>query len=311
MFGRRHPASVAALAALLALAGCGLGPGRAPGGVRLDVTSEFGARELLSSRSPHVRGQETVMRLLESNSRSVSTRYGGGFVEAIDGLSGGREAGDPVDWFYYVNGVQASKGAAETDVHPGDRVWWDRHDWSQSESSPAVVGSFPEPFTSGIEGKRLPVRVECTQPSSPACHTVARKLSAIGVLVALALPSGAAAPETLRVLVGTFASLAGERSAQLLRDGPRASGVYGRVAPGGHTLTLLDPRGRSIRTLAAGAGLVAATRNGEDAPVWLVTGTDSSGVQLAASNLTEASLRDRFALALASTGEALPLPGER
>lgn len=311
MFERRHPASVAALAALVALAGCGLGPGRAPGGVRLDVTSEFGARALLSSRSPHVRGQETVMRLLEGNSRSVSTRYGGGFVEAIDGLSGGREDGDPVDWFYYVDGVQASKGAAETDVHPGDRVWWDRHDWSQSESSPAVVGSFPEPFTSGIEGKRLPVRVECTQPSSAPCRMVAKKLSALGVPVALAAPSGAPAPETLRVLVGTFASLVGERSAQSLEGEPRSSGVYGRFASNGSTLSLLDARGRTVRTLGTGAGLVAATRSGEDAPVWLVTGTDSSGVQLAASSLTESSLRDRFALALVSAAEAIPLPDER
>jgi hypothetical protein len=311
MFLRRHLALVAALAALIALAGCGLGPGRAPSGVRLSVTSEFGAHSLLSASAPRVRGQETVMRLLEGNSRSVSTRYGGGFVESIDGVSGGHEDGDPVDWFYYVNGVQASQGAAETDVHPGDRIWWDRHDWSQAESEPAVVGSFPEPFTSGIEGKRWPVRVECTQPASASCHTVARKLTALGVPVALAAPSGAAAPETLRVLVGPFASLSDDSSAQLLEGGPRSSGVYGRFAPGGDTLSLLDPRGRTVRTLGAGAGLIAATRHGEDAPMWLITGTDSSGVQLAASNLTEGSLRDRFALALTPTGEALSLPDER
>jgi hypothetical protein len=91
----------------------------------------------------------------------VSSRYAGGFVESVNGLAGGSEHGAPVDWFYFVNGVQAPKGAAATTVHPGDHVWWDLHDWSQTEQVPAVVGSFPEPFLNGLEGKRLPVRIEC------------------------------------------------------------------------------------------------------------------------------------------------------
>ena len=37
---------------------------------------------------------------------------------------------------------------------------------------PAVVGSFPEPFLNGIGGKRLPVRVECTDVAGSACRTV-------------------------------------------------------------------------------------------------------------------------------------------
>ncbi len=41
----------------------------------------------------------------------VATRYGGGFVQSIDGLAGGQEGGRPVDWFYYVNGVEARTGS--------------------------------------------------------------------------------------------------------------------------------------------------------------------------------------------------------
>ena len=166
------PLVVAALAlAAIALAGCGLGAGRAPTGVQLLVSSNFGASVLHASSAPQVRGQETVMSLLRRNN-AVSTRYSGGFVESIDGLAGGSEGGHPVDWFYYVNGVQAPQGAASTNVHPGDHIWWDRHDWSQTEQVPAVVGSFPEPFLNGVEGKRLPVRIECAQVQSAACRTV-------------------------------------------------------------------------------------------------------------------------------------------
>ena len=143
------------------LAGCGLGAGKAPGGVQLTVTRDFGAHVLGRAGAPQVKGAETVMSLLVRNEK-VTTKYGGGFVEDINGLSGGQEAGgDPLDWFYYVNGIEAPKGAAATNVHPGDHVWWDLHDWSQTDDVPAVVGSFPEPFLNGVEGKRLPVRVEC------------------------------------------------------------------------------------------------------------------------------------------------------
>ena len=130
------------------------------------------------------------MSLLERN-YTVVTSDGGGFVESVDGVSGGQEAGQPVDWFYFVNGVEATKGADATNVRSGDRIWWDRHDWSQTETVPAVVGSFPEPFLNGIEGKRLPVRVECASVAGYACRTVAARLRALDVPPAIA-PIGSA-----------------------------------------------------------------------------------------------------------------------
>ena len=185
-----------------ACAGCGLGAGKAPGGVQLTVTRDFGARVLGRAGAPQVQGAETVMSLLLRNDK-VTTKYGGGFVQSIDGLSGGQEAGgDPLDWFYYVNGVEAPKGAAATNVHPGDHVWWDLHDWSQTDDVPAVVGSFPEPFLNGVEGKRLPVRVECAQAQSEPCRTVIARLRALGVPAAVAAIGSGAEPDALQVVVG-------------------------------------------------------------------------------------------------------------
>lgn len=306
MLSWRTPASVVALAALWALAGCGLGPGTAPKGAKLTVTRDFGAKLVLDRGAPRVVGQETIMRLLQRNAR-IATKYGGGFVESIDGLSGS-EGGEPIDWFYYVNGLEASKGAAETDLHAGDRVWWDLHDWSQTQEVPAVVGSFPEPFLHGIDGERLPVRVECSQPSTSSCATVASRLRRLGVPVGLSAFAGGEGAQTLRVLVGPLASIGASPEARTIERGPSRSGVYARFSSGGATLTLLDERGRIVRTLGAGAGLIAALRSGDNAPLWLVTGTDQAGVSLAASHLSEASLRDRFALALAPGGEAIGLP---
>jgi hypothetical protein len=300
----------ASLAALLA-SGCGLGAGKAPSGIGLVVTRDFGASLLRSWSAPQARGQETVMSLLSRNAK-VQTRYGGGFVQSIDGVAGGgQQSGQPVDWFYYVNGVQASKGAASTNVQPGDHIWWDRHDWSQTEEVPAVVGSFPQPFLNGLGGKRLPVRVECAEARGTACTTVVKRLRAQGVPAAVsALGSGAGATQTLRVAVGPWATLSGEIELRELRAGPRASGVYVCFANKGATLALLDEAGRVKQTLGAGAGLIAATRSGEDAPVWAVTGTDAVGVESAAHAFDAVTLHNRFAVAIGPSGPlALPRPG--
>ena len=88
------------LAAAL-LGGCGIGAGDdQAGGVTLNVTRDFGERDLGHAERDSVPGGETVMRLLE-RSFDVETRYGGGFVQQINGVAGGRLAGRPVDWFYY------------------------------------------------------------------------------------------------------------------------------------------------------------------------------------------------------------------
>ncbi len=128
-----------------------------------------------------------------------------------------------------------------------------------------------------------------------------------GVPAAIAAIGAGAAPETLRVMVGPWSTVRGDLATQSLTRGPRASGVYARFAAGAGTLTVLDQDGRPARVLRSGAGLIAATRHEEDAPVWVVTGTDGTGVDLAARAFTGAVLHDRFAVAV-TAAETLPVP---
>ena len=146
---------LALLACAVALGGCGLGSGAPDTSLRLLVTEDFGTTPLEELDTPESTESDTVMRMLMRNT-AVETSQGGGFVESINGRAGGREAGRPFDWFYYVNGVEASEGAASVKLRPSDRVWWDRHDWGATQMIPAVVGSFPEPFLHGYDGSRLP-----------------------------------------------------------------------------------------------------------------------------------------------------------
>jgi hypothetical protein len=274
------------------------------------VTRDFGAGSLDGSPA-HVDapGGETVMRALR-RAFDVSTRYGGGFVQKIDGLGGGTEGGRPVDWFYYVNGIEAPRGAADTELHRGDVVWWDRHDWGAAQRVPAVVGAWPEPFKHGDDGERLPARIECGTGVQAACDEVARRLGEHGVVAGQAALGTRGGEKLLRVVVGLWKDAKTDFTLRLIGLGPDQSGVFARPAADGQHIALLDAGGHVTRTLGAGAGMVAATAVRDDPPVWAITGTDAAGVLSAAKALRADTLEGRFALAL-DDGGAIPLPDRR
>jgi len=301
----------AALLALLILAslagGCGLGSGESlQGGATLTVTRDFGAREVGTGAASPIPGGETVMRMLQRDF-DVETRYGGGFVQRINGIAGGRQDGRPVDWFYYVNGILAEDGAAAHKLGAGDDVWWDHHDWSASADVRAVVGAFPEPFLSGVGGKRLPVRLDCAAAAQDACDEVAERLGRVGVKAGRSAAGGFGGEGLLRIQVGFWADLRRDATVRRLEEGPRASGVYARPSAAGDAIALLDPEGRTVRRLDAGSGLVAATKLGGEAPTWVVTGTDAVGLAAAAAQLDRDALADRFAIAV-EDGRPVALP---
>ena len=300
---RRSVAAVGLLGLALLSTGCGLGAGRSTGGASVVVTRDFGSAVVGEASIARTEGDETVMRLLQRHF-TVATRFGGGFVQAINGLSGRYGGGQRIDWFYYVNGIEASRGAADTKVNRGDRVWWDRHDWSAAMRVPAVVGSFPEPFRSGSGGQRLPTRIDCAPGAQDACAEVQRRLAAVGVLAArtaLGAPSGG---DMLRVLVGDWPAIRRDPGVRTIDQGPAQSGIYVRFDAAGHRLTLLDSAGRPRLASTAAAGVVAATRYADQKPTWVVTGVDARGVREAARSLTVDALQRRFALV---TGEGARL----
>jgi hypothetical protein len=312
--GRRGPAVAIALLLLgvaLVAAGCGLGPGSGVGTVDLAVTREFGAVKM-SEASGEAKESDTVMRFLEGNDE-IETRYGGGYVKSIDGVSEDERGGHPYDWFFYVNGIESPVGAAEVSLTGGEKIWWDNHDWSASEHVPAVVGSWPAPFTTGWEGHEPVIDVECSV-NGPACGMVFTALEGVGAPVEATEASVEEAPQeargpAVRVLVGKWADLRADRAAKLLEDGPAESGVYANFKQTGGSWRLvgLDENGDEARTFGADVGLVAATRKYEGPPTWLVTGGSGAAVRAAAEALDTADLRDHYAVA-SQAGAVTPLP---
>jgi hypothetical protein len=175
---------------------------------------------------------------------------------------------------------------------------------------PAVVGSWPEPFLQASAAEdRLPVRVECAGAPAP-CDTVTERLSDEGVTVSEGRLGRSAEGDAVRVLVGQWPEIEGDAAAAQIADGPASSGVFARFAgAGAEVLLALDVQAGVASRLGDGAGLVAAVRDGERPPTWVVTGVDDSGVRAAAEALAEPVLRDRYAVVVgAGSDRALPVP---
>jgi hypothetical protein len=176
------------LCLVAALAGCG---GSGDGGeATLWVTRDRGAEVLVTTSVP---AGVTAMQALRSEA-DVDTSYGGRFVRSIEGVAGNGDA--KRDWFYFVNGIEADRGAAEYRLRDGDVLWWDYRSWAGEDMrEPVVVGAFPEPFLHGYDGKlrRAVVRFQDEKMR--------------GTALGLAHLIGAASVELLHVPAGPDANL--------------------------------------------------------------------------------------------------------
>ena len=289
MIGARILAAALALGATVA-AGCGLGPGKDQGDVSLTVTRDYGSKVLVQ-KSDSIHESDTVLRVLDRNT-DITTRYGGGFVQSIDGLSGTASGGHTFDWFFYVNGIESPVGSTDYDLSGGDRIWWDYRDWTSAMRVPAVVGSWPEPFVHGFQGTRWTPAVSCEGAAQP-CDVVERALRVGGARASdLGESHG-----TANIVVGPWSEIRRDRVPPLLASGPDRSGVFARfVGARKPLLELLNQQGQPAGSIGKGGGLIAALREGDGPPVWVVTGTDERGVAAAAA-LVGPSLRNHYAVA--------------
>jgi hypothetical protein len=134
---------LAFVALALVLAGCG-GDERGAGTATLWVTRDRGHTVLYEGKVP---AGLTAMQALDRK-LDIETRYGGRFVQAIQGLRG--DAGEQRDWFWYVNGLEGDRSAGEYRLHAGDVEWWDYRSWKRQMRVPVVVGAWPKPVEGNV-----------------------------------------------------------------------------------------------------------------------------------------------------------------
>ena len=152
------PRSPLLLLLLAARRAAGSGAGRATGG------SSSRSRATSAPRASARRAAASRGRDRDAPAPAplrVTTRYGGGFVQAIDGVGGGRRGRPPGRLVLLRQRDRGLQGAAATQAHARRPGLVGPPRLGRRERVPAVVGSFPEPFLHGSEGKRLPIRLDC------------------------------------------------------------------------------------------------------------------------------------------------------
>ena len=213
----------------------------------LTVSRNFGAEELGHSERKTIPGGETVMRQLQRKF-TVETRYGGGFVQEIDGVAGGRRSGRPVDWFYlrerHRGGLRRGVAAALA-------------------RRPRVVGP-PRLGRARCASRRSSARSRSRSPrrrrarrsrsgstarsdARRECREVRERLEDEGAQVGGSGTLGTrAGPEVLRLLVGRWSEVRVDPTAAAARAGAEGLGRVRAARPRtGSSFELLDPRGQA------------------------------------------------------------------
>ena len=180
--------ALAACLLALVLAGCG-GGGREHGTATLWVTTDRGAHVDFAGDVPAgLNAIQVVERKLK-----VTTRYGGRYLQSIGGVEGSLSAQRA--WFFFVNGVEGERSAAEVKVKPGDVVWWDYRRWTGSTMHiPVVVGAYPHPFVDGRTSVVGPAAL--ARPIAQQVHGV---VNAKRVLRNFIVIGGKLAPATVHI----------------------------------------------------------------------------------------------------------------
>ncbi len=280
--------------------------------VRLLVTRNFGSQSILQE-TVGIEKNWTIMDLLKSE-MTVETRYGGAFIDSINGLKGssGGLSGEMQDWFYYVNGICPDVGGLDYIINPGEVIWWDYHVWKAGPANAAVVGCYPEPFLHGYEGKIKSTTIMCPTDDLEAGYRLEQALKAKGVsgVKVMQIDEGLLANrQGPTIMLGEWEDLC---RSSFLQDFNQA---YKRNGTGIHfnemKLELIDIKGQVSRSIDGSAGVIVATGSGlgDPCPLWLVSGTDLQGFQGALDLLLNnpGKIAGRYNAAI-TAGEVISLP---
>ena len=279
--------------------------------VKVVVTTDFG-QVVLVEKAVDIEENTTALDALQQVAE-VNTKYGGGFVDAINGISSEYKGanGKKKDWFFYINGMSSKLGANDYVLHDGDIEQWDFRDWSFRQFIPATIGNLPEPFIHGYGGVVYPTVVAYQDGWEEQAGQIAVKLTDFGVesiCTKNANELSADEKESSNLI------LLGASNWQLMEELNQAwdrLGFYVRFEEG--NLNVFDSKGDLAAIYGAGTGVIQVTQSPWNPKgvgaceniVCVVSGPDESGVKAAASALVNCYNDFKYAYALVVVGEEL------
>ena len=247
-----------------------------PGTATLTVTHDYGAQPVLDASESDPSETETVIRFLDREA-DITTRYGGGFVQSINGTAGGMAAGAPT-----------TGSSSSTDREPArerrgrrarrrpDLVGLPRLD--RGDLDPGRRRVVAEPFlqasTATPSGSRS-TWAASRRPTFATAFGIARRRgrSTRGQSPARSADAG------MRVLVGTWARLRSEGPRRGAAERARHERGLRPVRARSRRLEGLrcSTAGATARTLGRGGGAGRGHAPRHRPVTWVVTGTDARG----------------------------------
>ena len=228
------------------------------------------------------------MRLLRSDF-DVDTRFGGRFVQSIDGLKGAGAA-RPARLVLLRERRGVREGAAEYELSPGDRVQWDyrpggrrrcRRSWAPSPSRSSRARGQAPPRAPGVR-----------RPGLRACRDAKDALERRrGARVGR--PLGAPGTETSCGWWWPPGPGRGSCAGRRARGGARGHGVFARFSDEASSSCSTSAARGAHRPPGDGTALVVALRPRADELVWLVTGLDEDALLAGARALRESACATR------------------
>jgi len=281
MFRKKHFLLLSMLFLLL-VSGCSIqkeSAGDKPFEIQLTVSRDFSS-EILFTKGIQTQPGETVLDVLEKN-LEVETSSGG-FIDAIKGLKSAVEGETGKDWFFYINGIAANCSAKAYHLKPGDKVVWDYHPWNGNSFIPAIIGSYPEPFINGFEGKTKGTRIFYSEDSRDEALKIKQSLAEMNAknVVEVQLPQNfEILSDYPSIIIGEYENLIKNKNiAKLLSDGNQR-GVFARFDK--KRTEILDYSGLVKKAGSPSIGVIFATASslGDTAPVWIVTSLEHKGIE--------------------------------
>jgi hypothetical protein len=286
------------------------GPAPDNNSITLVITRDFG-KELIFEDQVVVTSGSNAMTALQ-DAVEVETKYGGGFVNAINGLSSEFEGsnGQKNDWFYYMNSLSCNMGAADYNVNPGDIEHWDFRDWGYYQMTPAIIGDFPQPFLDGYRGTVYPTTIVYEPVYGDEANSLMELLEKAGVNDVTALDINqlteqVKARNNIILITGTDNELIRE-----LGEAQKKLGLYAYVENG--SFILVDASGNKT-PVNDECGIIQATQNpwnpkgsaaGENI-LWTITGVSDNAVKNAVSIIDTRFAEIKYAFAVAITDTAI------
>jgi len=283
--------------------------------VRVVTTQNFGQELMFDETLEVLPGTSAMAALIKV--AEVETAYGGGFVNAINGVRSGSTGSQSMktDWFFYVNGIQASIGALDYELHDGDIQHWDFRDWSFHHFIPAIVGDFPEPFRHGYGGKTSPTIIVYANGLRGDAEDLENRLAQLSIgdvsIKRLSELSENEKESRNLLLLGTMDC----QHISELNQAWNRLGFFAYFKNG--NLVVLNTEGEVVTNYGAGVGLIQATQNPWNPKgigacenvVWLVSGTDEAGVKDAIHALINRYTEFQYACAaVVANGEIIKVP---